>query len=145
MEWRGGNLEEDSDEHHGEGAFNEELVLRIGGVVSDLVDGGGACGAEDERDAVEKEGGGEGAEEEIFDGGFGALAGLLAVSGEDVGGDGGDFESDEDDEEFGGGSEQTHTDCAEDHESVVLALVMAVFRQGIKREQQGHDDNAADE
>jgi len=145
VEGRGRDLEEDANEHHGKSAFDEELVLRVGGAACDVVDGRGAGGAEDEGDAVEEECRGEGAEEEVLDSGFGAFAGLLAIPSEDVGRDGGDFESDEDDEQFGGGCEETHADCAEDHQRVVLALVMAVFGECVEREKQRNDDDAADE
>ena len=113
--------------------------------MGDLVDLRGSGSAEDERDAVEQECCGEGAEEKVFDGGFRAAAGVLAIAGEDVGGDGGDFESDEDDEQLDGGGEQAHADGAEDDERVVLALVMAVFRQRVEREEEGDEDDAADE
>src|SRR4051812_6624434 len=145
MKGSSGNLKENSDEHHGEGPFDEDLVLCVCGVAGNVVDRGGAGGAEDEGDAVEEKCRGKGAEEEVLDGGFRALAGLLAVSGENVGGDRGDFESDEYDEEFGGGGQEAHADGSEDHECVVLALVVAVFRKSVEREEQSDDDNAANE
>ena len=70
---------------------------------------------------------------------------MLAVAGEDVGGDGGDFEGDEDDQQLDGGGEQAHADCAEDDERVVLALMMGVLGQRVEREQQRHENDAADE
>ena len=100
----------------------------VGARCGDLVDLRGAGGAEDERDAVEEECRGEGAEQEVLDGGFRAAAGLLAVAGKDVGGDGGDFEGDEDDEQLDGAGEQAHADGAEDDERVELALMVAVLR-----------------
>jgi hypothetical protein len=80
-----GNLEKNSDKHHGEGAFDEKLILCVCGAAGDVVDGGGAGGAEDEGDAVEEECGGEGAEKEVLDGRFRTFPGLFALSGEDVG------------------------------------------------------------
>ncbi len=97
----------------------------------------GAGGAKDEGDAVKQKCGGKGAKEEVFDGGFRAAAGLLAVTGEDVGGDRRDFEGDEDHEQLDGAGEQAHADGAEDDERIKLALVMAVFGQRVEREQ-GH-------
>ena len=41
--------------------------------------------------------------------------------------------------------EQAHADSAKDDERVKLALVVAVFGQRVEREQQGHEDDAADE
>ena len=70
---------------------------------------------------------------------------MLAVAGEDVGGDGGDFERDEDDEQLDGAGEQAHADCAEDDERVVLALMMGVLGQSVEREQEGDENDAADE
>ena len=75
----------------------------------------------------------------------GPCAAVLAVAGEDVGGDGGDFESDEDDQQLDGAGEQAHAHGAEDDEREVFALVVAVFRQSIEREQEGDQDDAADE
>jgi hypothetical protein len=53
----------------------------------------------------------------------------FAVAGKDVGGDRGDFEGNEDHEQFDGAGEQAHADRAEDDEGVELALMVAVFRQ----------------
>ena len=145
VEGRGGDFEENADEHERQRGENEGLILRGGRECGDLVDLRGSGGAEDERDAVEQECGGEGAEQEVFDGGFRAAAGVLAVAGEDVGGDGRDFESDEDDEQLDGAGEQAHADCAEDNERVELALMVAVFGERVEREQEGHENDAADE
>ena len=121
------------------------MILRDGRELGDLVDLRCAGGAEDERDAVEQKCRGEGAEEKVLDGGFGAAAGLFAIAGEDVGGDGGDFEGDEDNQQLDCAGEQAHADRAEDDESVELALVMAVVGQGVEREQKGDENDAADE
>ena len=102
-----------------------------GASAGDLVDLRCACCAEDQSDAVEQKSCGKGAEEKVFDGGFRAATGLLAVPGEDVGGDRGDFESDEHEEQFHGAGEQAHADCAKDNERVELALMVAVFGKRI--------------
>ena len=144
MEGRGGDLEENADEHQRQGRDQEETV-RDGGQAGDLVDLRGAGGAEDQGDAVEKECRGEGAEQEVLDGGFRAAAGLLAVAGQNVSGDGGDFERDEDEQQLDGPGEQAHADCAEDDESIEFALVVAVCRERIERDEQRDEDDAADE
>ena len=141
VEGRGGDFEENADQHERQRGDDQGLVLRGGRQVRDLVDLRGSGSAEDERDAVEQECGGEGAEEEILDGGFRAAAGLLAVAGKDVGGDGRDFKRDEDDEQFDGAGEQAHADCAEDDERVELALMVAVCGQRVEREQQRDQNN----
>ena len=145
VEGRGGDFEENSDQHKRQRGKDEGLILRNGRETRNLVNLRGACGAKDHCDAVEKKCSSEGAEEEVFDGGFGAAAGLLAVAGEDVGGDRGDFEGNEDDEQLDGGGEQAHADCAENDEGVELALVVAIGWQSVEREQEGHEDDAADE
>ena len=145
MEGRGRDLEENADEHKRQRGEDEGLVLREGREMGDLVDLRGSSGAEDERDAVEQKRGGEGAEEEVLDGGFRTAAGLLAVAGEDVGGDGGDFEGDEDEEQLNRAGKQAHADGAEDDERVELALVMARLGQSVEREQEGYEDDATDE
>ena len=131
MEGRGGDFEENADHHEGEGGENETMGARVGYQAGDFVDLGRAGGAEDEGYSVEQEAGGEGAEEKVLDGGFRAFAGVFAESGEDVGGDGGDFKGDEDDQEFNGGGHQAHTDGAENHEGEVFAAMMLVGGQGV--------------
>ena len=70
---------------------------------------------------------------------------MLAPAGKNVGGDGRDFEGDEDDEQLDGGGEQAHADGAEDDERVKLALMVGVFRERVEREQERDENNAADE
>ncbi len=145
VERRGGNLEENADQHERQGSENERLVLRDGGEARDLIDLRGAGSAKDEGNAVKQKRGGKRAEEEVFDGGFRAAAGLFPVTGKDVGGDRGDFEGDEDHEQLDGAGEQAHANSAEYDERVILALVVAVLRQRIEREQEGDENDAADE
>ena len=64
------------------------MILRRGRQAGNLVDLRGAGGAEDQRDAVEQEGGGEGAKQKILDGRFGSAGRLLAITGQHVGCDG---------------------------------------------------------
>ncbi len=68
--------------------------------VSDLIDLRSAGGAKDQRHAVEEKSGGKGAEKKVLDGRFGTAACLLAITSQDVGGDGGDFEGDEDEQQL---------------------------------------------
>src|SRR6202012_1598655 len=91
--------------------------------VSDGVDVGRAGGAEGQCDAIEEESGGEGAEQKVLDGGFGGGGLAFAEAAHDVGGDGGDFEADEDHEELDGAGHEHHADGAEAEEGVVLAGV----------------------
>jgi len=48
-------------------------------------------------------------------------------------------------EQFDGAGEKAHADGAENDERIELALVVAVLRQRIEREQKGHENDAADE
>ena len=145
MEWGSGDFEENAHQHERQRRENQRLVLRHGREPRDLVDLGGSGSAEDQCDAVEQKSGGKGAEEKIFDGGFGAAAGLFAVAGENVGGDRGNLKRNENDEELDGAGEQAHADRAKDDERVKLALVVAVFGQRVEREKQSHEHDAADE
>ena len=48
-------------------------------------------------------------------------------------------------QQLDGAGEQAHADCAEDDERVELALMMGVLGQRVEREQQSHENDAADE
>ena len=144
MEGRGGNLEKNTNQHERQTSKNEGLVLRYGSECGDLVDLRGSGSAKDECNAVKQEGSSERAEEEIFDGGFRAPAGVLAPAGKNVCGDGGNFECNKDDEQLNGGGEQAHADRAKDDERVELALMVGVLRERVEREQQCHEHDAAD-
>ncbi len=145
VEGRGGDLEENAHQHQPQPGQDERVILRGGREAGDLVDLRGAGGAEDHRDAVEQEGGGEGAEQKVLDGRFRSAGGVLAVAGQNIGGDGGDFQRDEDQQQLDRAGQQAHSHRAEDDERVELALMMAVFGQGVEREQQRHQHDAADE
>ncbi len=121
------------------------MIGRGGQQAGDLVDLRGAGGAKDQRDAVEQKSCGKGAEQKVLDGGFGAAARVLAIAGQNVGGDGGDLQRDEDQQQLDRAGEQAHADRAKDDQRVELALMMAVFRQGVEREQQSHQHDAANQ
>ncbi len=106
---------------------------------------GGAGGSEGEGDAVEEEGGGEGAEQEVLDGGLGAGGLALAEAGEDVGRDGGDLEADEDHEELDRAGHEHHAGGAEEEEGEVLAGVVGVAFEVVERAEQGDKDDGCDE
>ena len=67
------------------------------------------------------------------------------VTSQNVGGNGRDFESDKNQQQLHRTGQQAHPHRAEDDQRIELALVMAVLRQCIQREQQGHQHNAADQ
>ena len=108
-------------------------------------DGGGAGGSEGEGDAVEEEGGGEGAEQEVLDGGLGGGGLAFAEAGHDVGGDGGDLEADEDHEQLDGAGHEHHAGGAEEDEGEVLAGVAGVAFEVVERAEQGDEDDGGDE
>ena len=145
VEGSGGDFEEDADHEKGEGGEDEVAASRMGDQGADFVDLRGARSAEDEGHSVEEEAGGEGAEKEVFDGGFGALAGVFAEAGENVGRDGGDFEGDENNQELDRRGHQAHADCAEDHQGEVFAAMVLVGGQGVEGDEQGDEDDSADE
>ena len=78
-------------------AKRRRALGKRGGDVGNI---GGAGSAKDQGDAVEKEGGGEGTEQEVLEGRFRTLAVALAKAGQDVGGDGRNFQADEDQQQL---------------------------------------------
>jgi len=117
----------------------------VGDSPGNFIDLRSAGSAEDERNAVEQEPCGEGTKEKILDGRFGAFAVFFAVAGQNVGGDGGDFKGDEDHQQFDRRSHEAHANRAKDDEREILAAVVLVGRERVKREEQGNDDDAADQ
>jgi hypothetical protein len=91
--------------------------------VGDGRDAGGASGAVEQRDAVEKERGCEAAQQEVLDGGLGGRGAAFAEAGEDVGGDGGDLQADEDHQELDRAGHEHHAGGAKEDEREVLAGV----------------------
>ena len=146
VEGGGGDLEAETDEDHADSEPAEERGFGDSHARGDGGDAGGAGCAEAQRDAVEEEGGGEAAEKEVLDGGLGCGGAAFAETGEDVGGDRGDFEADEDHEELDGRSHEHHAGGAEADEGKVLAGMRyrAVF-EVIERGEQGNDDDCGDE
>src|ERR1019366_5246185 len=121
-------FEQNTDQHQRQGRQQQRVILGGGGAAGDFVNLRGAGGAEDQGNAVEQERGGEGSEQKVLDGRFRAASGFLAVPSENVGGDGRDFESNEDHQQFDRRGEQAHPHGAKYDQGVELALVMAVFR-----------------
>ena len=64
---------------------------------------------------------------------------------EDVGGDGGDLEADEDHEELDRAGHEHHADGAEEDEGEVLAGVAGVAFEVVERAEQGDENDGADE
>ncbi len=126
MERSGGDLEAQADKDEGEGGEGEGRGRSGLEAEGDGVDVGRAGGPERESDAVKEEGGGEGAEQEVLDGGLGAGGLALAEAAEDVGGNRGDFEADEDHEELDRAGHEHHADGAEAEQGEVLACVAGV-------------------
>ena len=114
VEGSGRDLEAETDDDHGDGEEGEGGgVADVPMPCGDAEDVGRPGGSEDERDAVEEEGGGEAAEQEVLDGGLSDAGGLaLAEAGHDVGGDRRDFKTDEDHEELNGAGHEHHADGA---------------------------------
>ncbi len=69
----------------------------------------------------------------------------LAHAGHDVGGDGGDFEADEDHEQLDGAGHEHHADGAEEDEGEVLAGVGGVAFEVVERAEQGDQGDGGDE
>ncbi len=126
MERRGRDFEEDADQHHGQRDNYQCLVLGQRSQMRNLVNLRGSGGAEDQRDSVQQEGCRKRSEQEVLDRGFGTAARVLAIAGQNVGGDGGDFERNEYNQQFDGAGKQAHADCAEDDQRIELTLMMTV-------------------
>jgi hypothetical protein len=69
---------------------------------------------------------------------------LIAASGQNVSADRRDFQCDENQQKFNRAGQQAHAHCAKDNQRVVLALVVAILRQRVQREQQHHQHKPAD-
>src|SRR5580692_4263654 len=134
LERRSGDFEAEADENQGQ-AKTQQHAGRIGG--GQVLQVGAATDAVDERNAVEEEGRGEGAEQKIFYGGFGGLDGVATVASEDVAGDGRHFEADEGGKQFLSGSENAHPSGGKQDESIKFGGVeILAFKIGIG----GEDD-----
>ena len=105
LEGGGGDFEAEADQDQGEAEF-EEIAGAVG--VGHQREIRGAGDAVDQGDAVEEEGGGERAEQEVLHGRFAGLEGVAAISGQDVAGDRAHFEADEGGEKFLRGGEDAH-------------------------------------
>ena len=104
-------------------------------------DGGGAGRAERQGDAVEEEGRGEGAEQEVLDGGLGAGGLAFAEAGHNVAGDGRDLEADEDHQELDRAGHEHHANGSEADEGEVLPGVSGVAVEVVERAEQGDEDD----
>ena len=113
--------------------------------LGDGYDGGRAGGAEGHGDAVEEEGGGKGAEQEVLDGGLGCGGATFAEAGEDVGGDGRDLEADENHEELDRRGHEHHAGGTEEDEGEILAGVAVGGIEVIERGENGDDRDGGDE
>ncbi len=147
MKGRDGDLEAESGEDEGNGDVSKGLDVRgifQGGC--NVKDVGGAGGSVEKSYAIKEECSSEGAEEEIFEGAFGAFRGMAAESGEDVAGDGRDFKGDEDEHEFDGGGHEAHADRAQEDEGVVFATIDLLQGEVVQRHEDGRQgDNQDDE
>src|ERR1019366_6503459 len=95
LEGRGGDLEGEPDEHQGGGHGQEDRVGRPqnGGANQQQVDAAGD--AVDDGHAVQEEGRGEAAEQEIFERTLVAALIVAQIAGQNVARDGGDLQADE--------------------------------------------------
>src|SRR5258708_26302528 len=108
MEWNGGNLEEDSDQNQHQRGNNQGMALCSRYQASYFEDRCRSSGAKDECNPVEQECGGERAKQKILDGSFRTAASLLAITSQNVSGDGRDLQRDEDHQQFDRAAEQAH-------------------------------------
>src|SRR4051794_2672065 len=108
MEGSGGDFKQNSDQHQSECGKYKAMILCGGSETRNLVNLRCSSCSEDERYSIEKESGGKGAEQEVFNCCFRSAAGLFAIAGQHIGGNGRNFECDENDEQFDGPSQQAH-------------------------------------
>jgi len=95
---------EDEEEAEGDAGVEGGTVGVI--VIPEEVEAGVAGEAEDVGDAHDEEGGGESAEDEVFDSGFEGDEAAALVGDEDVEGDGDELQGDEEEHEVVGGGEE---------------------------------------
>ena len=145
MEGSAGDLEAEAGEDEGDGDVGQRLDMGGGAERGgDVKDVGGAGGAVEQGDSVEEEAGGEGAEEEILHRAFGALGGVAAEAGEDVAGDGGDFQGDEDEHQLDRRGHEAGAHRAEQDQRVVLAVIDLLEGQVVERHEDGGQGDQQD-
>ena len=132
VERSSGHLEENSNQHQGKCGMHERLILSGRHVTGDFIYRGRPSGAEHHGNAVEQERSGKGSKQKIFDCGFRSADGLLAISRKNIGGDRGDLQGNKDHQQFNRAGHQAHTDGAERHKRVILALVVTVSGQAYR-------------
>src|ERR1039458_9612634 len=142
LEGRGGDLEGETNEHQGGGHGQEDRVGRPqnGGANQQQVDAAGD--AVDDGHAVQEEGGGEAAEQEIFECGFVAALIVAQIAGQDVTRDGGDLQADEDHDQVVGSGHQALAGDTEQQQRVVLAgFGVLLGQEAIGRQNGQHADH----
>ena len=101
------------------------------------IDVGGPADAVEQRKPVRQDAGGEHAQEKVFDGGFVRAPIAPEKTGEQVEGDGHQFQTNEEGDEVNPAGQQHHADSGEEDERVVLALVFLFDLQVAN----GHQDD----
>ena len=145
VEGSAGDLEAEAGEDEGHGDVGQRLDVGGGAERGrDVKDVGGAGGAVEQGNAVEEEAGGEGAEEEILHRAFGALGGVAAEAGQDVAGDGRDFQGDEDEHQLDRRGHEAHAHRAEQDQSVVFAMIDLLEGQVVERHEDGGQGDQQD-
>src|ERR1035437_2744441 len=106
LEGRGGDFEGQSDEHQGGGDGQDGVgcLVQNGAANQQQVDAAG--GAVDQRHAVQEEGGGEAAEQEILERRLVRALIVAQIAGQDIARDGGDLEANEDHDQVVRGGHQ---------------------------------------
>jgi len=129
VERSSGDLEADAseDEHQADDNGRVEAGIAAGVGLGDAGVAGGAGRAVDEREAVEEERAGEGAEEDVLEAGFVGAEVALEDPDEDVEGEGEDFEGEVGGEQLGGAGHDGHGGAGDEEEAVELAVVDALL------------------
>ena len=129
LERRGGHFEGEADEHQG-GGHGQNGVARLvqhGAAHQQQVDAAGS--AVDQRHAVEKEGGGEAAQQEILERGFVAALIVAQIAGQDVARNGRNLQADEDHDQVVGCGHQALSGDGKQQQRVVFAGLGVLLRQ----------------
>ena len=145
MERRGGNFEAQADEHERRRNICQNGHATGAQYLADHVNVGGSGRAEHERNAVEKECGGERSQQKVLQRRFGARGVAPPEARQHVGRDRRDFQGNENKHEFNRRRHQAHAHRAEQDEPVVLPSADALHLQILERTEDHHRRNGDDE
>ena len=146
LEGGDGGLEAEADDQEGAGEDQglELAVAGAGNEAGDLAEVGAAAEAEQHRHAVEQHGGGDRAQEQVLEPRLGAQA-VLVEADEDVLGQAGQLQGDEDADQVAGAGQEHQAGGAEEDQGEVLAAARGDALHRLPGSGDGGERRAGDE